>query len=643
MSDKQMKAVHYEGPFKVSVKDVPLPKLEHPDDAIIKVTTAAICGSDLHMYQGRTAAESGLVFGHENMGIVTEVGSGVTLLKKGDRIVLPFNVADGRCRNCENGKTGESICLHQRHQVLTNSTAFCTGVNPGFAGGAYGYVAMGPYQGGQAQYLRVPYADFNALVLPPGTEHEADFALLADIFPTGWHGLQLSGFQPGDSVAVFGAGPVGLMAAYSAVLRGASKVFVVDQVKERLDAARKIGCEGVDFTKSNPVEQIIELNGGEMVDRAVDAVGYQAVDKSGNKEQPNIVLDQLIQVTRPTGGLGIPGLYVPSDPGAPDSQAAKGQILISFGKLFEKGLFLGTGQCNVKAYNRQLRDLIVSGRAKPSFVVSHEVDIDDAVDAYEKFDKRIDGYTKSFLILSFGRPSECKDTLTPYIWFVFSITQTCDLLKMLSCSDPPKLHSLYSIRNEVVLLSTCRYTSSLSGIFHTVLCNSATVLLTSILMLGGPQTNTHVRRPVHSLLISLSMNGMSGLPYSVLQPVFLDLTAAGKKANRMRFFWNSMGCCGRVSRGEAKGSDDGGGDTRPLRDALLKGSRCACGSGLIRSSFSRLSAFSLSGSPAASSMINAEFLFVLAEMVESRFLPFSSSNIKLALYGIRGSELSADS
>lgn len=340
------------------------------------------------------------------------------MLKKGDRIVLPFNVADGRCRNCENGKTGKSIYLWWDNHVLTNYQAFCTGVNPGFAGGAYGYVAMGPFQGGQAQFLRVPYADFNALVLPPGTEHEADFALLADIFPTGWHGLQLSGFQPGDSVAVFGAGPVGLMAAYSAVLRGASKVFVVDQVKERLDAARKIGCEGVDFTKSNPVEQIIKLNGGEMVDRAVDAVGYQAVDKSGNKEQPNIVLDQLIQVTRPTGGLGIPGLYVPSvsshartyvvskgrkpltlkqDPGAPDSQSAKGQILISFGKLFEKGLFLGTGQCNVKAYNRQLRDLIVSGRAKPSFVVSHEVDIDEAVDAYDKFDKRIDGYTKVLL------------------------------------------------------------------------------------------------------------------------------------------------------------------------------------------------------------------------------------------------------
>ncbi|KAF2223571.1 S-glutathione dehydrogenase [Elsinoe ampelina] len=372
-----MKAVHYEGPFKVSVKEVPLPTIQHPDDVLVKVTTAAICGSDLHMYQGRTAAEAGLVFGHENMGIITEVGEGVTLLKKGDRIVLPFNVADGRCRNCEEGRT-----------------AFCTGVNPGFAGGAYGYVAMGPYQGGQAQYLRVPYADFNALKLPEGTEHEADFILLADIFPTGWHGLVLAGFKSGETVAVFGAGPVGLMAAYSGVIRGASKVFVVDQVKERLDAAKKIGCIPVNFTEGDPVAKIIELNGGEMVDRAVDAVGYQAVDKGGKKEQPNVVLDQLIMVTRPTGGLGIPGLYVPADPGAPDSQSAKGQILISFGKLFEKGLTLGTGQCNVKSYNRYLRDLIISGKAKPSFVVSHEITLDNAVEAYDKFDRRIDGYTK---------------------------------------------------------------------------------------------------------------------------------------------------------------------------------------------------------------------------------------------------------
>ncbi|KAL9089206.1 MAG: hypothetical protein Q9159_002677 [Coniocarpon cinnabarinum] len=371
-----MKALHYDGPFKTSIQTIGYPKIEHPDDVVVKVTTACICGSDLHMYQGRTAAQAGLVFGHENMGIVEEIGSGVTLLKKGDRVVMPFNVADGRCRNCEEGKT-----------------AFCTGVNPGFAGGAYGYVAMGPYQGGQAQAIRVPYADFNCLTLPPGTEHEADFALLADIFPTGWHGLVLSGFKSGETVAVFGAGPVGLMAAYSGILRGASQVYVVDKVKERLDVAKKIGCIPIDFSQGDPVEQILKHNDGE-VDRAVDAVGYQATSGSSSQEVPNVVLDSIIKVTRATGGLGIPGLYVPSDPGAPDSKSGQGQLLISFGKLFEKGLHLGTGQCNVKAYNRYLRDLIISGRAKPSFVVSHEVGIDDAPKAYEKFDRREDGYVK---------------------------------------------------------------------------------------------------------------------------------------------------------------------------------------------------------------------------------------------------------
>ncbi|KAA8566491.1 hypothetical protein MFRU_042g00170 [Monilinia fructicola] len=377
MSQTQtMKAVVYQEPFKVTIEERPLPTIEHPDDALVKVTTAAICGSDLHMYQGRTAAQGGLCFGHENMGIVIETGSGVGSIKKGDRVVMPFNVADGRCRNCEEGKT-----------------AFCTGVNPGFAGGAYGYVAMGPYQGGQAQYIRVPYAEFNCLPLPAGKEHEADFILLADIFPTGWHGVVLSGFQPGESIAIFGAGPVGLMAAYSARLRGASKVFVVDSVKERLQAAEKIGCVAVNFTKNDAAEEIIRQN-GQMVDRSVDAVGYQASAQDGKKEVPSIVLENCIKVTRPTGGIGVPGLYVPSDPGAPDSNAGQGMLLISFGKLFEKGLAIGTGQCNVKAYNRYLRDMIISGVAKPSFVVSHEISIDEAPNAYTKFDRREDGYTK---------------------------------------------------------------------------------------------------------------------------------------------------------------------------------------------------------------------------------------------------------
>ncbi|KIM85569.1 hypothetical protein PILCRDRAFT_816765 [Piloderma croceum F 1598] len=375
-----MRAVVYDKPFSVSVHQVDKPKLSHPDDIIVKVTTSCICGSDLHMYEGRTGAKPGIVFGHENMGVVDEVGSGVDHLKKGDRVVMPFNVGCGRCFNCEKGKS-----------------AFCTHVNPGFVRGLRRYVAMGPYQGGQAEYVKVPFADFNALKLPPGEEHEEDFALLADIFPTGWHGVQLSGFLPGESIVIFGAGPVGLMAAYSAVLRGASEVYVVDRVPERLAKAKEIGCIPIDFGKGDPVEQIKKMRGGKEVDRGVDAVGYQATAADGKSEQPNAILEALIGVVRPTGGLGIPGLYVPSDPGAPDSASAKGYISFPFGKLFEKGLTLGTGQCNVKAYNQYLRDLIIAGRAKPSFVVSHNLPLDQATSAYDKFDKRIDGYTKVLL------------------------------------------------------------------------------------------------------------------------------------------------------------------------------------------------------------------------------------------------------
>ena len=204
----------------------------------------------------------------------------------------------------------------------------------------------------------------------------------------------LSGFQPGETVVVFGAGPVGLMAAYSASLRGAAKIFVVDRVQERLDAAKKIGAIPIDFSQGSAVDAILQQNGGQMVDRSVDAVGYQATTGASTTEVPNIVLEQCIAVTRPTGGIGVPGLYVPSDPGAPDESSKRGMMLMSFGKLFEKGLSLATGQCNVKRYNRYLRDMIVAGVAKPSFVVSHEVNMEEAPAAYEKFDRRIEGYTK---------------------------------------------------------------------------------------------------------------------------------------------------------------------------------------------------------------------------------------------------------
>jgi glutathione-independent formaldehyde dehydrogenase len=320
------------------------------------------------------------VFGHENLGTVAEVGSAVASIKVGDRVVMPFNVACGFCRNCLAGYTG-----------------FCLTVNPGFAGGAYGYVAMGPYRGGQAEYVRVPYADFNCLTLPAGTEHETDFVMLADIFPTGYHGCELADVSPGDTVAVYGAGPVGLMAAYSALLRGASAVFVVDRVRERLDKAKEIGAIPINFEEGDPVDQIKQQTHGEGTDKGIDAVGYQAHAGDGGGEEPAIVLNSLIETVRPTGMLGVPGLYVPADPGAPSEQAKRGMLLVSIGKFFEKGLRMGVGQCNVKLYNRQLRDLIIAGRAKPSFVVSHELPLDQAPGAYEKFDKRVEGYTKVVL------------------------------------------------------------------------------------------------------------------------------------------------------------------------------------------------------------------------------------------------------
>jgi glutathione-independent formaldehyde dehydrogenase len=293
---------------------------------------------------------------------------------------MPFNVACGFCKNC-----------------LAGNTAFCLTVNPGFAGGAYGYVAMGPYTGGQAEYLRVPYADFNCLVLPSDASREADYVLLADIFPTGYHGCELAKVSPGESVAVYGAGPVGLMAAYSALLRGAARVFSIDRVPERLGKAGQIGAIPIDFTQGDPVEQIKAQTHGEGTDKGIDAVGYQAQAVDASHEEPAVVLNALIETVRATGRIGVPGLYVPSDPGGPDENAKHGKLLVSIGRMFERGQVIGTGQCNVKRYNRQLRDLITADRATPSFVVSHELSLSEAPEAYRKFDQRIEGCTKVVL------------------------------------------------------------------------------------------------------------------------------------------------------------------------------------------------------------------------------------------------------
>jgi len=376
-----VKAVVYKGTKNVSVEEVPDPTIQSPTDVIVRITTTNICGSDLHMYEGRTNVEQGKILGHENMGIVQEVGSATNRIKVGDRVSVPFNIACGTCRNCTRGWT-----------------SFCTRTNPteGIDGAAYGYANMGPYDGGQAELLRVPYADFNLLELPPGTEHENDFTMLSDIFPTGWHGTELAGQEPGDRVAVFGAGPVGLMAAHSAMIRGASQVFVVDKEQDRLDLANKIGATPVDFSKGDPVEQIMDATHGHGVDCGVEAVGYQAHDRTGD-EHPELVLDNLVKVVRSTGGIGVVGVYVPSDPGAATDAAKEGRIGFEYGSFFSKGQHMGTGQAPVKRYNRQLRDLIITGRATPSFLVSHELDLADAPEGYTKFDNREHGWTKVLL------------------------------------------------------------------------------------------------------------------------------------------------------------------------------------------------------------------------------------------------------
>jgi glutathione-independent formaldehyde dehydrogenase len=375
-----MKALVYNGPRDVTINDVPDPTIEKPTDVLVKITSTNICGSDLHMYEGRTSVECGKVLGHENLGEVIAVGNAVDRIKVGNRVCLPFNIGCGFCKNCERGLTG-----------------FCLTANPGTAGAAYGYADMGPYNGGQAEYLRVPYADFNCLLLPPDAEEkEDDYVMLSDIWPTGYHATELAGVLPGESVVVYGAGPVGLMAAYSAILKGAKEVMLVDRHPDRLKLAEKIGAIPIDDSKGDPVEQLMELTDGEGVDRGCECVGWQAHDPQGH-EVPNLTMNNLVKSVRPTGGIGVVGVFVPEDPQSPDELGREGQIAFDMGLFFSKGLRMGSGQANVKAYNRYLRDLIAVGKAKPSFLVSHRLSLHEAPDAYKHFDAREDGWTKVVL------------------------------------------------------------------------------------------------------------------------------------------------------------------------------------------------------------------------------------------------------
>jgi threonine dehydrogenase-like Zn-dependent dehydrogenase len=380
MEESPMKAVVYNGPRDVSVNKVPDATIQRATDVLVRVTTTNICGSDLHMYEGRTDVEKGKILGHENLGEVIEIGEAVDRVKVGDRVCLPFNISCGFCKNCERGLTG-----------------FCLTANPGNAGAAYGYAGMGPYSGGQAELLRVPYGDFNCLRLPPDAEEkENDYVMLSDIFPTGWHATVLAGVKPGDSVVIYGAGPVGLMAALSATVRGASKVMVVDHQPDRLRLAHKLGAIPIDESKHDPVEQVLDKTNGQGADSGCECVGYQCHDSSGH-EVPNLTMNNLVKSVRATGGIGVVGVFVAKDPRSRNKLAKHGEIAFDIGEYFTKGQHMATGQANVKAYNRQLRDLIHAGKAKPSIIISHELPLTKAPEGYKNFDARKEGWTKVVL------------------------------------------------------------------------------------------------------------------------------------------------------------------------------------------------------------------------------------------------------
>ena len=384
------RGVAYMGPGKVEVQTIDFPKLalgnrkcEH--GVILKIVSTNVCGSDQHMVRGRTTAPKGIILGHEITGEVIEAGRDVEFIKKGDLVSVPFNIACGRCRNCKERATG--VCLN---------------VNPSRPGAAYGYVDMGGWIGGQAEYVMVPYADFNLLKFPDKAMAMAkirDLTCLSDILPTGYHGAVTAGVTTGSTVYVAGAGPVGLACAAACHLLGAAVVIVGDFIPERLVQARSFGCETVDVSRSASIaEQIDSILGVPEVDCAVDCVGFEARGHGSavSCEAPATVLNALMEITRAAGAVGIPGLYVTGDPGGVDDNAKVGRLSIRIGLGWAKSHVFTTGQCPVMKYNRQLMQAILHDKIRIAKAVNVEIiRLDEAPRGYKDFDR---GAAKKFVI-----------------------------------------------------------------------------------------------------------------------------------------------------------------------------------------------------------------------------------------------------
>ena len=394
------RGVAYIEPGKVEVQSIDFPELElkdgpgvHPDNVgrktphgvILRIVSTNICGSDQHMVRGRTTAPKGLILGHEITGEVIEAGPDVEFIKEGDLCSVPFNISCGRCRNCKEGQTG--VCLN---------------TNPDRPGSAYGYVDMGGWVGGQANYVMVPYADWNLLKFPDkdqAMEKILDLTMLSDIFPTGYHGCVSAGVSSGSTVYIAGAGPVGLAAAHAAQFLGAAVVIVGDLIPERLEQARSFGCETVDVSKGEPKDQVDQILGVPEVDCAVDAVGFEARghgEEGSAVEEPATVLNSIMELTKAAGNLGIPGLYVTGDPGGVDEAAKEGSLSIRIGLGWAKSHVITTGQCPVMRYHHALMNAILNDQVEIAKAVNATViTLDEAPQGYDHFDS---GVARKFVL-----------------------------------------------------------------------------------------------------------------------------------------------------------------------------------------------------------------------------------------------------
>ncbi|MDB5877816.1 MAG: Alcohol dehydrogenase GroES domain protein [Variovorax sp.] len=395
-----MKALTYHGSKDVRVDNVPDPVLQQEDDIVLRVTATAICGSDLHIYRGKIPGmETGDVLGHEFMGIVEEVGKGVTRVKKGDRVVIPFTISCGECffcnktlfAACENTNPGRGAILNTK--------------NVRSGAGLFGYSHLyGGYAGGQAEYVRVPKANVGPLIIPAGLADE-QVLFLSDILPTGYQAAVNGEVGPGSTVAIFGAGPVGLMAAASARLLGAERIFIIDEHPYRLAFAQDTyGAEPINLHEvDDPADLIIQRTNFRGVDASIDAVGFEAKGSALETIMADLKLEgssgkalrQAIAATRRGGVISVPGVYAGWIHG------------FLFGDAFEKGLTFKMGQTHAQRFMPKLLEHIQAGELRPEVIITHHLSLDEAVRGYEVFEKAQEDCRK--VVLTPGGPRASAD------------------------------------------------------------------------------------------------------------------------------------------------------------------------------------------------------------------------------------------